>query len=311
MNLQHLKYIVEVEHTGSITRAAENLFMGQPNLSKAIKDMETELGFKIFKRSSKGVTPTDKGLEFLQYAKSILVQINKIESIYTERRRGSISFSLLFSESAYISYAAAEFLKDLNTENGLNVSLKEDNTDEVINSITIGEYNLGIIRVENNYDQFYMSLLSEKNLKSEVLWEYELSVLLSDKNRLREKETVTNAQLSGLTEVVCSDTGAVHNSPLSFGFSGRRSLRQISARDRESRFEILTNVPDTYMWASRIPEEILKKTGIKEVSCSDLKRRVKDVLIYRKDYALTRYDNKFISVLNDVISKLKFSETKE
>ena len=54
-----------------------------------------------------------------------------------------------------------------------------------------------------------------------------------------------------------------------------------------------------------------KKTGIKEVSCSDLKRRVKDVLIYRKDYALTRYDNKFISVLNDVISKLKFSETKE
>ena len=95
MNLQHLKYIVEVEHTGSITKAAENLFMGQPNLSKDIKEMENEIGFKIFKRSAKGVVPTDKGLEFLQYAKSILVQINKIESLYKGKQQNAVNFSIL------------------------------------------------------------------------------------------------------------------------------------------------------------------------------------------------------------------------
>ena len=49
MNLLHLKYAVEIEKTGSITKAANNLFMGQPNLSKAIKELETEIGITIFK----------------------------------------------------------------------------------------------------------------------------------------------------------------------------------------------------------------------------------------------------------------------
>lgn len=53
MNLQHLKYVVEVEKTGSITQAAQNLYMGQPNLSKAIRELEKNLGIVLFKRTSK------------------------------------------------------------------------------------------------------------------------------------------------------------------------------------------------------------------------------------------------------------------
>ena len=55
MNLTHLRYMVEVERLGSITKAASALYMGQPNLSKAIKEMEREVGIPIFKRSAKGV----------------------------------------------------------------------------------------------------------------------------------------------------------------------------------------------------------------------------------------------------------------
>ena len=69
MNLLHLKYAVEIEKTGSITKAANNLFMGQPNLSKAIKELENEIGITIFRRTTKGVAPTEKGGEFLGYAK--------------------------------------------------------------------------------------------------------------------------------------------------------------------------------------------------------------------------------------------------
>ena len=58
MNTQHLKYVVEVERTGSITQAADNLYMAQPNLSKAIKELEDTLGISIFRRTSKGVVPT-------------------------------------------------------------------------------------------------------------------------------------------------------------------------------------------------------------------------------------------------------------
>ena len=82
MNTQHFKYALEVEKTGSITKAAENLFMGQPNLSKSIKELEDTLGIEIFKRTSRGVVPTDKGQEFLRYAKNILSQIEEMQSIF-------------------------------------------------------------------------------------------------------------------------------------------------------------------------------------------------------------------------------------
>ena len=64
MNTQHLKYAVEVERTGSITQAADNLYMAQPNLSKAIKELEDTLGISIFRRTSKGVVPTERARNF-------------------------------------------------------------------------------------------------------------------------------------------------------------------------------------------------------------------------------------------------------
>ncbi len=70
MNTLYFKYAVEVERLGSITQAADNLYMAQPNLSKAIKELEDSLGISIFKRTSKGVIPTQKGAEFLIYAKT-------------------------------------------------------------------------------------------------------------------------------------------------------------------------------------------------------------------------------------------------
>ena len=65
MNTLHFKYAVEVEKTGSISQAAENLFMAQPNLSKSIKELEDTLGIGVFERTSKGVIPTIQGKEFL------------------------------------------------------------------------------------------------------------------------------------------------------------------------------------------------------------------------------------------------------
>ena len=87
MNILHLKYAVEVEKTRSINKAAENLFMGQPNLSRAIKELEESLGITIFKRTSKGISPTEQGEEFLGYAKSILAQIDAVETIFSKDRQ--------------------------------------------------------------------------------------------------------------------------------------------------------------------------------------------------------------------------------
>ena len=81
MNLSYLKYAVEVEKTGSITKAAQNFYMNQPHLSKIIRELERDLGCDIFDRTSRGMVPTKKGEEFLRYAKAILVQEEQIEAL--------------------------------------------------------------------------------------------------------------------------------------------------------------------------------------------------------------------------------------
>ena len=79
MNILHLKYAVEIAKTKSISRAAENLYMGQPNLSRAIKELEDNLNITIFNRNSKGITITPEGEEFLQYARRIISQVEEVE----------------------------------------------------------------------------------------------------------------------------------------------------------------------------------------------------------------------------------------
>ena len=82
MNLQHIRYALEVSRTGSITQAAENLYMNQPNLSKAIREFEEELGYKIFNRTTKGMTTTKKGEIFLLRGKKILSDIKDLEDLF-------------------------------------------------------------------------------------------------------------------------------------------------------------------------------------------------------------------------------------
>ena len=110
MNTLYFNYALEVEKTASITQAADNLFMTQPTLSKAIKDLENSLGFAVFRRTSKGVVPTQKGREFLEHARKIVAQIEKMELSLQSRDSVNQVFSLAIPRASYISQAAAKFL---------------------------------------------------------------------------------------------------------------------------------------------------------------------------------------------------------
>jgi len=82
MNLIHLKYVTVIAETGSLGRAAERLRVAQPNLSRAVKEMEGHLGISIFRRTPKGMVPTPDGETFLNYARKILAQVNAVEGFW-------------------------------------------------------------------------------------------------------------------------------------------------------------------------------------------------------------------------------------
>ena len=84
LNLLHMKYAVEVARLGSLNKAAESLLTAQPNISRSIKELEADLGISIFSRSAKGMVLTPAGEEFINYAQSILKQIDDVEALYKQ-----------------------------------------------------------------------------------------------------------------------------------------------------------------------------------------------------------------------------------
>ena len=170
MNTLYFKYAVEVERTRSISRAAKNLNMAQPNLSKAIKEMEESLGFPIFERTPKGVVPTGKGNLFLDYARNILSQMDCIESLSASADQNVQKFGITVSRGSYVSSGIINFAAGLDERVGLDLDIRETSAMEAMNNVISGRYNLGIVRYRSIYEQYYTDFLAQHRICSEPIW---------------------------------------------------------------------------------------------------------------------------------------------
>ena len=103
MNITHMKYAYEVAKVGSLSKAAEKLFVAVPNLSRSIKELEADLGITIFDRSVKGMRLTPDGEEFVQYARRILRQIGEMEQLYKGTLQKKQQFSISVPRASYIA----------------------------------------------------------------------------------------------------------------------------------------------------------------------------------------------------------------
>lgn len=298
MNLLHLKYAVEIAKTGSLNKAAENLCMGQPNLSRSIRELEAALGINIFTRSAKGMRITLEGEEFLQYARKILSQVDAVENLYRSGNRKKQKFSISVPRACYISEAFARFSKNIDNEALAELFYKETNALHAIKNITDDNYKLGIIRYAKNRDQHYIEVLNEKNFIHELVVEFQNLITISSENPLAEKDDISFDDLKKYTEVV--DVTPYTNTALVDGIKRDNTERQIYIFEQFSQFEVLSENSCTFMMASPIPEKILKRYDLVQRPCIDNTNIYKDVLIYRSNYHLTDLDKLFITELCNV-----------
>lgn len=302
MNLTHLKYMVEIERYGSITKAASAMYMGQPNLSKALRETESEVGVPLFRRSAKGVIPTEKGKEFLMHAKSILAQLEKIEQIASEDDHTSLEFSLLLPRASYISHAFTLFLNEVNAVEKMSIKFKETNSMETIEAVADCEYSLGIIRYPLSYEAFFLEAVEEKALKAREIWTYDCVLLMSAKSPLSRATDIRSSVLDDYIEILHGDNIVPNISP-SFTKKDTQigsSRRHIFVYERGSQFDILSTVPNSYMWVSPLPREVLRRYGLVQRPCTDLVKRNRDLLIYQSNYRLSATDKLFIETLDEV-----------
>ncbi len=306
MNTLHLKYAVEVERLGSITQAADNLYMAQPNLSKAIKELEDTLGIPIFKRTSKGVVPTKKGREFLVYAKNILTQIEKMEALTAPDTEHKQTLNISIPHGSYLAGGITNFVKTLDTNKEMELNIKETGTQEAIQHILYDKFNLGIIRFEKDYESYFMNYLKDKDLSYQIIWEYNYMVVMSKDHPLAYKKLLSNEDFTDYIELLHGDImipglNIAETKALS---DNESSKKKIYLYERGSQFDLLTNINTSYMWVSPIPNELLVRYDLIQRIAPEPARKSMDVLIYPKGYTFTSLDKQLMDKIMEAKESL-------
>ena len=299
MNLLHMKYAVEIAETKSINKAAERLYVGQPTLSRAVKELETNLGVTIFERSAKGMFLTPDGEVFIRYAKTVLKQVDEIEGMFKNSRVSRERFSVSVPRASYITEAFAAFSKLLEKDTPVEVFYKETNSMRTLRNVLQENYKLGIVRYAESYDKYYKTMMEEKGLSHELVTKFRYVLLMSKDSELAEKETINYDDLKDKIEIAHADP---YVPSLPFAQIKKEELPDNSSRrifvfERASQFELLSQNPETFMWVSSIPQSLLDRYGLVERKSNENERVYKDVLIYRKEYTLSRLDGLFIEQL--------------
>lgn len=299
MNVLHLRYVLEVEKTKSISKAAENLYMNQPNLSRAIKELEDYLGILIFKRNSKGITVTPQGEELLIHAKKITQQIDEVETIYKNKDKVKQKFSISVPRASYVGTAFTEFVKYLDPKEPLDISYKETNSMRAITNIVQGEYQLGIVRFQSTFDGYFKSYFKEKNVEAKLLTKFHYVALMSKDCKLAKQDEFMLNELKDYIEIAHADPYVPSLPFLTVEKAERLECvdKRIFVFERGSQMDLLSNIKNTFMWVSPVPERILKQYNLVEMKTSDKVKEYQDILIYRKGHKITKIEQTFIDIV--------------
>lgn len=305
MNLLHMKHALEVAKAGSLSKASETLLIAAPNISRSIKELESDLGITIFERTQNGMKLTPDGEEFINFAKGILGQIEEVENFYKTGTPKKQKFSISVPRASYISEAFAKFSNSL-SKDAAEIFYKETNSQRTVNSMLNNDYNLGIIRYAENYDRYFKSMLEEKGFHYELVTEFTYSLIMSADNPLSTKEEITFNDLADYVEIAHADP-YVPSMPLSKVVKEElpdNINRRIFIFERASQFDLLSLNPETFMWVSPLPKILLERYNLIQRKCTENKKIYKDVLIYKKGYKLSDLDRRFITELCE--SKRKY-----
>ncbi len=199
-NIRHIQYLVLTAEYGSYATAAKALFISEPSLWKAIKDIEKEYGITVFKKSSRSLTVTEEGKEFLIFAQKLLDQMNFIDEYYEDKKKNnSTCFFVSSQHYHFVVTAFQRMLLDL--KDRYNVGIREGETIDIFADVSQGFSDIGVIYISNSSEKYMRQVLKNRNLEFTKLKTCKSCVYISKKSPLAKKKTIKIEDLQGMTFV--------------------------------------------------------------------------------------------------------------
>lgn len=241
MRIQQLEYLEKIVEAGSINEAAKRLFLTQPSLSNAVKELENEMGIQIFQRSSGGISLTAEGREFMTYSKQILDQVNLMDERYKNGQQRKQSFSVSAQHYAFVVHTFVELIKSVNA-NEYQFTLRETETQNIFNDLAQFKSELGILYMNGFNQKIMQRLFKENNLVFTPLFVAKPHIFVSRYNPLTSKSSVNLSDLEDYP-YLSYEQGAVN----SFYFSEEilstlSHKKSIKVSDRATIFNLMVGL---------------------------------------------------------------------
>ncbi len=267
MTLQQLKYVIAVAESGTITEAANNLYISQPSLTNAIHELEKEMNIVIFNRSNKGISLSKEGDDFLGYARQVLEQAAILEDRYKGNNGGKKQFCVSTQHYSFAVNAFIDLIKEYGQEE-YDFSLRETQTYEIIEDVARMRSEIGILFLNDFNETVIGKILKSHSLEFHQLFIAKPHVFISRKHPLAEKSVIMNEELK-IYPYLSFEQGE-HNS-FYFSeeiFSVSERKKNIRVRDRATLFNLLIGL-NGYTVCSGVIDEKLNGKDIIAVPLAD------------------------------------------
>lgn len=196
MTLAQLKYAITAAKAGSMNEAAKLLFIAQPSLSAAIRDLEEEIGMEIFRRSNKGISLTPQGEEFISYAGQVVTQYDLIESRYIEKKNIKKKFSVSTQHYTFAVDAFVKMVKQFGMDE-YEFAIHETKTYEVIEDVKDFKSEIGVLYLNDFNEKVLKKLFAEYGLEFHPILDCHIYVYMWKEHPLANKQEITLEELEG------------------------------------------------------------------------------------------------------------------
>lgn len=297
MNTQQLFYLTEIERTRSISLAAENLYMSQPNLSRVLRETEDSLGFAIFQRTRRGVQPTQKGAAFLQHAKTILREAEFMERLGPNH--GSANrFRVALPRSWSFLELTEQYLADSGSDSSLEAVIRECHPRQALELLCDSEVEIAVIRYRSEYQTYFSEQAQTKGLCLTALGKTEYQLLFAKENILSFRDVVSKRDLERGTELLHRD----------IFYPGMKGIRSIYTVDRLAQLQLLRSLPQAYCWTEALPEGLPEQWQLTQRPCLEGGPVYINALAYKPQCAMSQLETGFLEWLPEAAKQTASQE---
>lgn len=273
LNLYALEYISEVARTGSISKAAQNLFLSQPHLSNTIRSVEKELGVQLFRRSAKGMTLTEEGRIFVEEARNILAEVHALHAKLRVKPESAVQCRISMTRSHQINRCITRFINQHTDKKDFQLHVKETDPFQVVEDVHLREAELGVLHFFDAQKEYFLNLFQSYSLSFQKHYEREFLVAMAEDNPLAKEEKLYKNMLEEQIVVMYGDYEIPSASYETIAKVSDIVLspKRIYVYDRAGAMETLSRCPGTYMWITGLHPDTLKQNGLVLRRCCDVK----------------------------------------